>query len=56
MQVDVWKVAKGGLALTKEKFYSQSEAPTFVKEAQDKARVASGMQGPVLPDRPDNVQ
>jgi hypothetical protein len=56
VQVDVWKVAKGGLELTKDKFYSQSEAPTFVKEAQDKARVAAGMQGPTPPDRPDNVQ
>jgi hypothetical protein len=37
IQVDVWRVAKGGLEITKDKFYSQSEAPTFVKEAQDKA-------------------
>lgn len=46
IQVDVWKVAKGGLELTKDKFYSQAEAPTFVKEAQDKAMAQSGSQGP----------
>ena len=38
VQVDVWRLAKGGLEITKDKFYSQAEAPTFVKEAQDKAR------------------
>ena len=38
VQVDVWKVAQGGLQLTKDKFYSKSQAPTFVKEAQDAAR------------------
>lgn len=43
IQVDVWKVAKGGLELTKDKFYSQSEAPTFVQEANDRAKVAGGM-------------
>lgn len=37
VQVDVWRVAKGGLEITKEKFFSQAEAPTFVKDAQDKA-------------------
>lgn len=41
VQVDVWRVAKGGLEIVKDKFYSQSEAPTFVKEAQDKA-IAQG--------------
>jgi len=32
IQVDVWKIAKGGLELTKDKFYSQAEAPTFTSE------------------------
>jgi hypothetical protein len=32
VQVDVWKIAKGGLELTKDKFYSQAEAPTFASE------------------------
>ena len=40
VQVDVWRLAKGGLEITKDKFYSQAEAPTFVKEAQDKARTS----------------
>jgi len=31
IQVDVWKLAKGGVELTKEKFYTASEAPDFVK-------------------------
>ena len=63
VQVDVWKVAKGGLEITKDKFYSASEAPTFVKEAQEKARVENGMNGhgsmptaiPELPDRRNNL-
>lgn len=45
IQVDVWRVAKGGLEITKDKFFSQSEAPTFVKEAQDKAIAQSGGGG-----------
>jgi hypothetical protein len=40
VQVDVWRLAKGGLEITKDKFYSQAEAPTFVKESQDKARAS----------------
>ena len=42
VQVDVWRVAKGGLEITKDKFFSQAEAPTFVKEAQDKAVAQAG--------------
>lgn len=42
VQVDVWRVAKGGLEITKDKFFSQAEAPTFVKEAQDKAMAQGG--------------
>lgn len=38
IEVPVWKIAKGGVELTKDKFYSQAEAPTFVKEAHDAAR------------------
>ncbi len=38
IEVPVWKIAKGGIELTKDKFYSQAEAPTFVKEAHDAAR------------------
>jgi len=32
IQLDVWKIAKGGLELTKDKFYTQAEAPTFASE------------------------
>ncbi len=41
VQVDVWRLAKGGQEMAKDKFYSQAEAPSFVKEAQDKAKLAS---------------
>lgn len=43
VQVDVWKIAKGGTEITKEKFFSAAEAPTFVKEAQDKAMASGDM-------------
>lgn len=64
IQVDVWKVAKGGLELTKDKFYSQSEAPTFVQEANDRARVTGNMDAvgsgtlkpPAAVTRTDNLQ
>lgn len=64
VQVDVWRVAKGGLEVTKDKFYSAAEAPTFVQEAQEKAKAGQGMTGtgndltapaPDLPARADNV-
>lgn len=46
VQVDVWRLAKGGLELTKDKFYSKAEAPSFVKEAQDKVGLtANGLKG-----------
>lgn len=58
VQVDVWKIAKGGLEVAKDKFYSQAEAPTFVKEAQDKA-AAGTLEMPAAPpqieSRADNV-
>lgn len=43
VQVDVWRIAKGGMEVTKDKFYSAAEAPTFVKEAHEKARIENGM-------------
>jgi hypothetical protein len=43
VQVDVWRLAKGGTEVIKDKFFSQAEAPTFVKEAQDKAKLAGAM-------------
>jgi hypothetical protein len=50
IQVDVWRVAKGGLEIVKDKFYSKAEAPEFVKEAQDKLKAdalkASGAPEP----------
>lgn len=39
VQVDVWRIAKGGRELTKDHFYSAAEAPTFVQDSQEKARV-----------------
>jgi len=40
IEVPVWRVAKGGLEITKDRFFSQAEAPTFVQEARDKAKAA----------------
>jgi len=61
VQVDVWRIAKGGTDITKEHFYSAAEAPTFVQEAQDKAKVgnamaASAASAPSGPARANNVQ
>lgn len=44
IQVDVWKVSASTMQVTKEKFFSLAEAPTFVKEAQDKAMVANPLE------------
>jgi hypothetical protein len=38
IEVPVWRIAKGGLEITKDRFFSQAEAPGFVQEARDKAR------------------
>jgi len=54
VQVDVWRIAKGGVELTKDKFYSMSEAPKFVQEAQDKA-IAGLPPVPEMEARPDNL-
>jgi hypothetical protein len=43
VQVDVWRLAKGGTEMTKDHFYSAAEAPSFVTEAQDRAKVSSAM-------------
>ncbi len=53
IEVPVWRIAKGGLELTKDKFYSQAEAPSFVKEAHDAAR--AGVAPPALDARVDNL-
>jgi len=53
IQVDVWRVAKGGLELTKDKFYTASEAPTFVEETkEDKIDIP---KAPTLTSRNDNI-
>lgn len=52
IEVPVWKIAKGGLELTRDKFYSQAEAPTFVKEAQDRAMATGSM----APSKPESVE
>lgn len=53
IEVPVWKIAKGGLELTKDQFYSQAEAPTFVKEAHDAAM--AGAAPPAMESRGDNL-
>lgn len=52
IEVPVWKIAKGGVELIKDKFYSQAEAPSFVKEAHDAAR--AGVT-PQVESRGDNL-
>jgi hypothetical protein len=52
IEVPVWRVAKGGLELTRDKFYSKAEAPKFVKEAQDKARFGGTPSGENIPTAP----
>lgn len=46
IQVDVWKVSATSMEVTKEKFYTLAEAPTFVKDAQDKAMMTPTPQPP----------
>lgn len=41
VQVDVWRIGKGGTQLTKDKFYSQAEAPSFVQEAHEKSGLSN---------------
>ena len=41
VEVPVWRIAKGGLEITKDQFYSQAEPPTFVSEAHDAARAGA---------------
>ncbi len=58
IEVPVWRIAKGGLELTKEQIYSQAEAPTFVKEAQDAAKAGvlpQGLAPPNVEPRGDNL-
>jgi hypothetical protein len=50
VQVDIWRIAKGGVEVTKDKIYSMAEAPKFVQEAQDRA--AAGLP-PLPPDGMD---
>lgn len=50
IQVDVWKVSATSMEVTKEKFYTLAEAPTFVKEAQDRSTVEdSSLASPAQP-------
>ena len=62
VQVDVWRIAKGGTELTKDHFYSAAEAPTFVQDAHDKAGLTTGSGAgaavsiPSHTTRGDNIQ
>ncbi len=38
IEVPIWRIAKGGLELTRDQFYSKAEAPKFVQEAHDAAK------------------
>jgi hypothetical protein len=50
VQVDVWRIAKGGLEIVKDKFYSAAEAPTFVQGSDNTANIDK------KPSRVDNIQ
>jgi hypothetical protein len=52
IEVPVWRVAKGGLELTRDKFYTQAEAPKFVEESQSSAMASGDM--PIKPLKKDN--
>lgn len=43
VQVDIWKVAKGGLEIAKTKIYTAAEAPTLVSNDDEKSAVAEAM-------------
>ena len=36
VQVDVWKIAKGGIEITKDKFYSSADASTVTPNEEKK--------------------
>lgn len=61
VQVDVWRLAKGGTEITKDKFFSMAEAPKFVQEAQDRAKTGqlplppAGVDIPVVQPRENNL-
>lgn len=44
IELNIWKIAKGGQEVTKHVLALQAEAPSFVKEAQDAARVAGKLK------------
>jgi len=44
IQVDVWKVAKGGLELTKDKFYSSADASTVVPDEDSKKMLEESLK------------
>jgi len=44
IQVDVWRVAKGGLEITKDKFYSKAEVPTFLTDDIETHHVQEAMK------------
>ncbi len=46
VQIDIWRVAKGGLEITKDRMFTKAEAPTFVQEAQEKAIAEGKMAKP----------
>lgn len=41
IEVPVWKVAKSGTELVRDKFYTAAEAPTFVDDAETKNKIST---------------
>lgn len=49
IEVPVWRIAKGGLEITKDRIITRAEAPTFMQEANDKVKL-EGVFTPLNPD------
>jgi hypothetical protein len=55
VQVDVWKIAKGGLEIAKEKFYSKAETPNVPAADVDLETVKKSIARNRPKERSDNV-
>lgn len=55
VELNIWKVAKGGQEITKHVLALQAEAPTFIKETQDAARQAGKLQLSAAQDAMDPI-
>ena len=49
IEVPVWRIAKGGLEITRDRIITSAEAPTFMQEAQDRDKL-SGIFTSMIPE------